>query len=407
MTLFEELTARGLVAQTTSAEEVSELINNGRAVFYIGFEPTADSLTVGHFVPLILMKHLADAGNTPIILIGGATAMVGDPSGRTDMRSMMTRETINHNADCFARQMERFVDLSRGKMVNNADWLMGLNYIDFLRDVGVHFSVNNMLRADCYKSRLEKGLSFLEFNYMLMQGYDFYYLFEKIGCNLQCGGDDQWANMLGGTELIRRKLGRDAHVLTAGLLLTSDGKKMGKTAKGAVWLDPEKTSVFEFFQYFRNVDDADVIKNLKMLTFVPLDQIAELEKLQGADLNRAKELLAYEITALVHGKDAAGVALETSKSLFTRGAADANMPSTTLTDGDLTDGVIGILDLMVKCGVVGSKSDARRAVEQGGVTVDDVKIDSIAKTFSRLELENGLVIKRGKKTYHRVSVARV
>ena len=376
MTLYEELVARGLIAQVTNEEEVSRLINEGKATFYIGFDPTADSLHVGHFMALCLMKRLQMAGNRPIALIGGGTAMIGDPSGRTDMRSMMTQETIQHNCDCFKKQMERFIEFGEGKamMVNNADWLLNLNYIDFIRDVGACFSVNNMLRAECFKQRMEKGLSFLEFNYMPMQSYDFYYLFQHYGCNLQFGGNDQWSNMLGGTELIRRKLGKDAHAMTITLLLNSEGKKMGKTAKGAVWLDPNKTSPFDFYQYWRNVDDADVMKCIRMLTFLPLEQIEAMANWEGSQLNEAKAILAYELTKLVHGQEEADKAQTAAKALFGGGADDSDMPTTALTAEQLTDGSIAILDLLLACKLAPSKSEARRLVQQGGVFVNDEKV---------------------------------
>lgn len=404
MKIYEELVARGLIAQVTSEEEIRELVNNGKATFYIGFDPTADSLHVGHFMALCLMKRLQMAGNKPIALIGGGTAMVGDPSGRTDMRQMNTEETIRHNGECFKKQMSKFIDFSDGKaiMANNADWLMGLNYVEFLRDVGPHFSVNNMLRAECYKQRMEKGLSFLEFNYMIMQSYDFYQLFLKYGCNLQFGGDDQWSNMLGGTELIRKKLGKDAHAMTITLLLNSEGKKMGKTQSGAVWLDPDKTSPFDFYQYWRNVGDEDVIKCLKMLTFLPLEEIEAMESWEGAQLNRAKEILAYELTALVHSKTEAEKAQETARALFSAGGA-AQMPTAELTRDDLTDGSADILTLLQKSGLCPSKSEARRAVEQGGVEAGGEKVTSFSKSFTAAELSGeGLVLKRGKKNFMRI-----
>ncbi len=406
MKLYDELVARGLIAQVTSEDEVRELIDNGKATFYIGFDPTADSLHVGHFMALCLMKRLQMGGNKPIALIGGGTAMVGDPSGRTDMRQMSTVETLEHNSECFKKQMSKFIDFSEGKaiMVNNADWLMGLNYVEFLRDVGPHFSVNTMLRAKCYEQRMEKGLSFLEFNYMIMQSYDFYELFIKYGCNMQFGGDDQWSNMLGGTELIRRKLGKDAHAMTITLLLTSEGKKMGKTQSGAVWLDPDKTSPFDFFQYWRNVGDDDVIKCLKMLTFLPIEQIEAMEKWEGAELNRAKEILAHELTSLVHSKEDADKALETARSLFSSGGA-GDMPTAALTHDDLTDGKIDILNMLVKCGLCPSKSEARRAVEQGGVEADGEKVTEFGKCFCCDELNGeGIVVKRGKKKFKRVTL---
>ena len=406
MTLYDELVARGLIAQVTDEAEIRELINNGKATFYIGFDPTADSLNVGHFMALCLMKRLQMAGNKPIALIGGGTAMVGDPSGRTDMRQMMTPETIQHNCDCFKKQMSRFIDFSDNKalMVNNADWLMDLNYIEVLREVGAHFSVNRMLTAECYKQRMEKGLSFLEFNYMIMQSYDFYTLYQKYGCNMQFGGDDQWSNMLGGTELIRRKLGKDASAMTITLLLNSEGKKMGKTQSGAVWLDPNKTSPFEFYQYWRNVGDADVLKCIRMLTFLPLEEIDAMDKWEGAELNKAKEILAFELTSLVHGEEEAKKAQEAAKALFSTGAA-ADMPKTELTEADLTDGNIDIMTLLVKCGLTASKSEARRAVQQGGVSVDGEKITDIAHTFAGEDFGGeGIVLKKGKKNFRKVIV---
>ena len=407
MTLYEELVARGLIAQVTNEEEVSRLINEGKATFYIGFDPTADSLHVGHFMALCLMKRLQMAGNRPIALIGGGTAMIGDPSGRTDMRSMMTQETIQHNCDCFKKQMERFIEFGEGKamMVNNADWLLNLNYIDFIRDVGACFSVNNMLRAECFKQRMEKGLSFLEFNYMPMQSYDFYYLFQHYGCNLQFGGNDQWSNMLGGTELIRRKLGKDAHAMTITLLLNSEGKKMGKTAKGAVWLDPNKTSPYEFYQYWRNVGDGDVLKCLRMLTFLPLEQIDEMDKWEGSQLNTAKEILAFELTKLVHGEEEAQKAQDAAKALFVGGGDMSNVPATTLTEADLTDGSIGILDLMLKCKLAPSKKEARRLVEQGGVEANGEKVTDVAQSYTPADFQgDGLMLKKGKKVFHRVQM---
>ena len=404
MTIYDELKARGLVAQVTDEEEIKELINNGKATFYIGFDPTADSLHVGHFMALMLMRRLQKAGNRPIALIGGGTGMVGDPSGRTDMRSMMTVETIQHNCECFKKQMSKFIDFSEGKalMLNNADWLMKLNYVELLREVGACFSVNNMLRAECYKQRMEKGLSFLEFNYMIMQSYDFYYLFQHYNCNMQFGGNDQWSNMLGGTELIRRKLGKDAHAMTITLLLNSEGKKMGKTAKGAVWLDPNKTSPYEFYQYWRNVGDEDVLKCLRMLTFLPIEQIDEMDKWEGAQLNTAKEILAYELTKLVHSEEEAVKAQDAARALFSQGGDKANMPTTTLTDGDLTDGAVAVLDLMLKCGLAPSKKEARRLVEQGGVEADGVKVTDITRVFTADELSGeGVILKKGKKVYHR------
>lgn len=407
MTVFEELQKRGLLAQLTDEEEIKELVNNGKATFYIGFDPTADSLHVGHFMALCLMKRLQMAGNKPIALIGGGTAMIGDPSGRTDMRSMMTKETIEHNCECFKKQMSRFIDFSEGKalMVNNADWLMDLNYIEFIRDIGAHFSVNRMLSAECYKQRMEKGLSFLEFNYMIMQSYDFLSLYERYGCNMQFGGDDQWSNMLGGTELIRRKLGKDAYAMTITLLLNSEGKKMGKTQKGAVWLDPNKTSPFEFYQYWRNVADADVLKCLRMLTFLPLEQIEEMDKWEGSELNKAKEILAFELTSLVHGGEEAAKAQESARALFSGNNA-AQMPTSTLTEADFEDGKIDILAVLVKSGLTASRSEARRAVEQGGVTVSEEKVTDIKKSFDTAEFEGeGIVVKRGKKNFRRVVIS--
>ena len=406
MGVYEELQARGLIAQVTNEEEIRKMVNEGRAVFYIGFDPTADSLHVGHFMALCLMKRLQMAGNKPIALIGGGTGMVGDPSGRTDMRTMMTVETIQHNCDCFKKQMSRFIDFSEGKamMVNNAEWLMNLNYIDFLREIGPHFSVNNMLRAECYKQRMEKGLSFLEFNYMLMQSYDFYELFQRYGCNMQFGGDDQWSNMLGGTELIRRKLGKDAHAMTITLLLNSEGKKMGKTQSGAVWLDPNKTSPFEFYQYWRNVADADVLKCLRMLTFLPLEQIDEMDKWEGSQLNQAKEILAYELTSLVHGEEEAKKAQESARALFAGGAA-AEMPTAELSDADLSDGSIDLLSIVQKSGLCASRSEARRNVEQGGVSVDGEIVKDIKSVYTKEQLSGeGIVVKRGKKNFRRVVV---
>ena len=408
MTLYEELVARGLIAQVTNEEEISRLINEGKATFYIGFDPTADSLHVGHFMALCLMKRLQMAGNKPIALIGGGTAMIGDPSGRTDMRQMMTKETINHNVECFKKQMSRFIDFSDGKamLVNNADWLLDLNYVELLREVGTCFSVNNMLRAECYKQRMEKGLSFLEFNYMIMQSYDFYELYQKYGCNMQFGGNDQWSNMLGGTELIRRKLGpdADAYAMTITLLLNSEGKKMGKTQSGAVWLDPNKTSPFDFYQYWRNVGDADVLKCLRMLTFLPLEQIDEMDKWEGSQLNTAKEILAFELTKLVHGEEEAQKAQEAAKALFSTGAA-ADMPKTELTEEDLTDGNIDILTMLVKSGLTASKSEARRAVQQGGVSVDGEKVTDVFQTFAGEALSGeGVILKKGKKNFRKVLV---
>ena len=404
MTLYDELVARGLIAQVTDEEEIKELINNGKAVFYIGFDPTADSLHVGHFMALCLMKRLQMAGNKPIALIGGGTAMIGDPSGRTDMRQMMTPETIQHNVDCFKKQMSRFIDFGEGKamLVNNADWLMDLNYIDVLRDVGAHFSVNRMLTAECYKQRMEKGLSFLEFNYMIMQSYDFYTLYQKYGCNMEFGGDDQWSNMLAGTELIRRKLGKDASAMTITLLLNSEGKKMGKTQSGAVWLDPEKTSPFDFYQYWRNVADADVLKCIRMLTFLPLEEIDKMDSWEGAQLNTAKEILAYELTKLVHGEEEAVKAQEAARALFSKGAA-ADMPTAELTADDMTDGEIDIMTMLVKAGLVPSKSEARRAVQQGGVAVDGEKVTDIHAAFKAEDMSGeGLVLKKGKKNFRKV-----
>ncbi|MEG2525722.1 MAG: tyrosine--tRNA ligase [Oscillospiraceae bacterium] len=403
MKIYDELKARGLIAQVTNEEEISKLVNNGEATFYIGFDPTADSLHVGHFMALCLMKRLQMAGNRPIALLGGGTGMIGDPSGRSDMRQVMTVETIQHNCDCFKKQMEKFIEFGDDKaiMVNNADWLLDLNYVDFLREVGACFSVNNMLRAECYKQRMEKGLSFFEFNYMIMQSYDFYALYQRYGCNLQFGGDDQWSNMLGGTELIRRKLSKDAHAMTITLLLNSEGKKMGKTQSGAVWLDPEKTTPYEFYQYWRNIGDADVLKCLRMLTFLPLEQIDEMDHWEGSRLNEAKEILAYELTALVHSKEEAEKAKETSRALFSGGPA-AEMPTTELEEADLTDGTADILTLLVKSGLCPSKSEARRAVTQGGVEAMGEKVDSIDKSFSAAELSEGLVLRRGKKSYNKV-----
>ena len=407
MTLYDELVARGLIAQVTDEEEIKELINNGKATFYIGFDPTADSLHVGHFMALCLMKRLQQAGNKPIALIGGGTAMIGDPSGRTDMRQMMTPETIQHNCDCFKKQMSRFIDFSDGKalMVNNADWLMDLNYIDVLREVGAHFSVNRMLTAECYKQRMEKGLSFLEFNYMIMQSYDFYTLFQKYGCNMEFGGDDQWSNMLGGTELIRRKLGKDAYAMTINLLLNSEGKKMGKTQSGAVWLDPEKTSPFDFFQYWRNVSDSDVLKCIRMLTFLPLEEIDAMESWEGAQLNQAKEILAFELTKLVHGEEEAAKAREASHALFAGGGDSAHMPTVELSAADFADGDLDILALLVKTELAPSRSDARRAVEQGGVSVADAKVTDIKTSYSADSFgADGLVVKRGKKKFVKIIV---
>ncbi len=406
MGVYEELVARGLIAQVTNEEEIKKMVNEGKATFYIGFDPTADSLHVGHFMALCLMKRLQMAGNKPIALIGGGTGMIGDPSGRSDMRQMMTTETIQHNCDCFKKQMSRFIDFSEGKalMVNNAEWLLKLNYVELLREVGACFSVNNMLRAECYKQRMEKGLSFLEFNYMIMQSYDFYMLYQNYGCNMQFGGDDQWSNMLGGTELIRRKLGKDAHAMTITLLLNSEGKKMGKTQSGAVWLDPNKTSPFEFYQYWRNIADADVLKCLRMLTFLPLEQIDEMDKWEGSQLNEAKEILAYELTELVHGEEEAVKAKEASRALFTSGSA-ANMPSFQLSEEDFTEGAIDILSLVHKSGLCSSRSDARRNVEQGGVSVDGEQVKDTRKTYTKEELSGeGMIFKRGKKNFMRVFV---
>ena len=407
MKLYDELVARGLIAQVTNEEEIREMIDNGKATFYIGFDPTADSLHVGHFMALCLMKRLQMAGNKPIALIGGGTAMIGDPSGRTDMRSMMTPETIQHNCDCFKKQMERFIEFGEGKaqMVNNADWLLNLNYVDVLREVGACFSVNNMLRAECYKQRMEKGLSFLEFNYMIMQSYDFYYLYQHYGCNMQFGGNDQWSNMLGGTELIRRKLQKDAHAMTITLLLNSEGKKMGKTAKGAVWLDPNKTTPFEFYQYWRNVEDADVLKCIRMLTFLPLDQINEMDSWKDAQLNTAKEILAYELTKLVHGEEEANKAQASAKALFVGGGDDANMPTTEITADKLSDGKIGILNLMVACKLAGSNGEARRLVQQGGVFVNDEKVPDHTFVVTEDMLNDGVKIRKGKKIFHKAILA--
>ena len=406
MGVYEELVERGLIAQVTDEKEIKELVNNGKAVFYIGFDPTADSLHVGHFMALCLMKRLQMAGNKPIALIGGGSAMIGDPSGRTDMRQMMTHETIQHNVDCFKEQMSKFIDFSDGKalLVNNADWLMDLNYVDVLREVGAHFSVNRMLTAECYKQRMEKGLSFLEFNYMIMQSYDFYALYQKYGCNMQFGGDDQWSNMLGGTELIRRKLGKDAYAMTINLLLNSEGKKMGKTQSGAVWLSAEKTSPYDFYQYWRNVDDSDVIKCLKMLTFLPLEEIAKLEKLEGAEINKAKEVLAYEVTKLIHGEEEATKAQTTARAVFGAGATDENMPSTDITVDEINEGV-QILDLLLKCGLISSKGEGRRLIQQNGIAVNDSKVSDMFMPITEdLFSDNELVIKKGKKVYHKVNL---
>ncbi len=405
MTIYDELVARGLIAQVTDEKEIKELINNGKATFYIGFDPTADSLHVGHFMALCLMKRLQMAGNKPIVLIGGGTAQIGDPSGRTDMRQMMTTETINHNVECFKKQMSRFIDFGEGKaiMVNNADWLMDLNYVDVLREVGAHFSVNRMLTAECYKQRMEKGLSFLEFNYMIMQSYDFYTLFQKYGCNMEFGGDDQWSNMLGGTELIRRKLGKDAYAMTINLLLNSEGKKMGKTQSGAVWLDPNKTTPFEFFQYWRNVSDADVLKCIRMLTFLPLEEIDKMESWEGAQLNEAKEILAFELTKLVHGEDEATKAKEASHALFAGGANNANMPTVTVTAEDFPDGDLDIISVLVKAGLCDSRGDGRRNIQQGGVSVADEKITDISTKYTLDDFKGeGLIIRRGKKKFAKV-----
>lgn len=405
MTVFDELKARGLLAQLTDEEEIKELVNNGKAVFYIGFDPTADSLHVGHFMALCLMKRLQMAGNKPIALIGGGTAMIGDPSGRTDMRSMMTVETIDHNCECFKEQMSKFIDFSEGKalMVNNAEWLRDLNYIEFIRDIGAHFSVNRMLSAECYKQRMEKGLSFLEFNYMIMQSYDFLSLYERYGCNMQFGGDDQWSNMLGGTELIRRKLGKDAYAMTINLLLNSEGKKMGKTQKGAVWLDPKKTSPYEFYQYWRNIGDADVLKCIRMLTFIPLEEIDKMDSWEGSQLNTAKEILAFELTKMIHGEEEATKAQEAAKALFGGSGNSADMPTATLSDDDFADGNIDILSVLVKSGLVPTRNEGRRAVEQGGVSVEGEKITDIKAIFSKEQLSgDGVVVKRGKKNFRKV-----
>ncbi len=402
MGIYEELQARGLIAQVTNEEHIRDMVNNGKATFYIGFDCTADSLTAGHFMALTLMKRLQMAGNKPIALIGGGTTMIGDPSGRTDMRKMLTKEDIDHNAECFKRQMEKFIEFGEGKamMVNNADWLLNLNYIDMLREVGACFSVNNMLRAECYKNRMEKGLSFLEFNYMIMQSYDFYYMFQKYGCNMEFGGDDQWSNMLGGTELIRRKLGKDAHAMTITLLTDSNGNKMGKTAGNAVWLDPNKTSPFQFYQYWRNVGDADVMKCIKMLTFLSLEEIAEIEAWDDSRINEKKEILAYELTALVHGKEEAEKAKETSRNLFT-GGNSADMPTTELSEADLTDGKIGILDLMVKGKLAPSKSEAKRLVMQGGVLLNDAKVEAFSVQIEADALKEGVIVRKGKKVFRK------
>ncbi|MBF1057903.1 MAG: tyrosine--tRNA ligase [Peptostreptococcus sp.] len=406
MGVFEELQARGLIAQITNEEEIKNLVNTGKAIFYLGFDPTADSLHVGHFMALALMRRLQLAGNKPVVLVGGGTGYIGDPSGRTDMRTMMTPETIQHNCDCFKVQMSKFIDFSDDKaiMVNNADWLLKLNYIDMLREVGPHFSVNNMLRAECYKNRMEKGLSFLEFNYMVMQSYDFYHLYKEYGCNIQLGGNDQWSNLLGGTELIRRKLGEDAHAMTIPLLTKADGTKMGKTAGGAVWLDPNKTSPFDFYQYWRNVDDADVINFIKKLTFLTLEEIEPMEAWEGAKLNEAKELLAYEMTKLIHSEEDAQKAQEASKALFAGGADDSNMPTTEIDPAKLTDGVINVTDLMLECDLVPSRSEVRRLVQQGGLTISDKKVDDLNLTISLDDLKEGVIIKKGKKKFHKALV---
>ncbi|MCH5316384.1 MAG: tyrosine--tRNA ligase [Eubacterium sp.] len=406
MGIYEELVARGLIAQVTNEEEIREMVNNGKATFYIGFDCTADSLTAGHFMALTLMKRLQMAGNKPIALIGGGTTMIGDPSGRTDMRKMLTREDIDHNAACFKRQMERFIDFSEGKaqMVNNADWLLDLNYVEVLREVGACFSVNNMLRAECYKQRMEKGLSFFEFNYMIMQSYDFYYLFQHHNCNMQFGGDDQWSNMLGGTELIRKKLGKDAHAMTITLLTDSQGNKMGKTAGNAVWLDPNKTSPFDFYQYWRNVADADVLKCIRMLTFLPLDEIEKMSAWEGSQLNTAKEILAYELTKLVHGEEEAEKAQSAARALFGGGADNSNMPTTVLSDDDFTDGAVLAVDLMIKADMIKSKSEGRRLVQQGGVTVNDEKLTDFGFALTKADIENGVIIKKGKKIFHKFTL---
>ena len=407
MGIYEELVARGLIAQVTNEDEIREMINNGKAKFYIGFDCTADSLTAGHFMALTLMKRLQMAGNKPVALIGGGTTMIGDPSGRTDMRKMLTREDIEHNAECFKRQMERFIEFGEDKaiMVNNADWLLNLNYVELLREVGACFSVNNMLRAECYKQRMEKGLSFLEFNYMIMQSYDFYYLFQHYDCNMQFGGDDQWSNMLGGTELIRRKLGKDAHAMTITLLTDSQGHKMGKTAGNAVWLDPNKTSPYEFYQYWRNVGDGDVLKCIRMLTFLPLEKIDEMSHWEGSQLNRAKEILAYELTSLVHGEEEARKAEASAKALFAGGGSNENMPTTEITESELSDGAMDIMTVLVRSGLCVSKSEARRNIQQGGVTVNDEKITDISKSFGADELKKGIIVRRGKKNYSKVILA--
>ena len=407
MQIYDELVARGLIAQVTDEDEIRDLVNNGKAVFYIGFDPTADSLHVGHFMALCLMKRLQMAGNKPIVLIGGGTAMIGDPSGRSDMRQMMTKETIEHNCNCFKKQMSKFIDFSDGKalMVNNADWLLNLNYVELLRDVGACFSVNRMLTAECYKQRMEKGLSFLEFNYMIMQSYDFLELYKRYGCNMQFGGDDQWSNMLGGTELIRKKLSKDAYAMTITLLLNSEGKKMGKTQKGAVWLDPEKTSPYEFYQYWRNVADADVLKCIRMLTFLPLEEIDKMDSWEGSQLNTAKEILAFELTKLVHGEEEATKAQQAAKALFSNGGNTENMPTTELSDDDFTDGEISVVDVMLKAGIIKSKGEGRRLVEQGGVSVDDEKISGTAYNLKISDFEKGhVILKKGKKVFHKIII---
>ncbi|WP_293967696.1 tyrosine--tRNA ligase [uncultured Eubacterium sp.] len=407
MGVYEELVERGLIAQVTDEEHIRDLVNNGKAVFYIGFDPTADSLHVGHFMALTLMKRLQEAGNKPIALIGGGTAMIGDPSGRTDMRQMMTKEMIDHNCECFKKQMSRFIDFGEGKamMVNNADWLLDLNYVEVLREVGACFSVNRMLTAECYKQRMEKGLSFLEFNYMIMQSYDFYSLYQKYGCNLQFGGDDQWSNMIGGMELIRRKLGKEANAMTITLLTNSEGKKMGKTQKGAVWLDAEKTTPYEFYQYWRNVDDGDVIKCMKLLTFIPMSEINEYAKLEGAELNKAKEALAYSLTELVHGKEEADKAQAAAKALFAGGADDSNMPTTEVEQSDLEDGKITVLSLMIKAGMIKSNGEGRRLIQQGGISVNDEKISDVFTSVSSDELKDSIIVKKGKKVFHKFTLA--
>ncbi|MBQ9532062.1 MAG: tyrosine--tRNA ligase [Eubacterium sp.] len=406
MGVYEELVERGLIAQVTNEEEIRTMVNSGKAKFYIGFDCTADSLTAGHFMALTLMKRLQMAGNQPIALIGGGTTMIGDPSGRTDMRKMLTREDIDHNAECFKKQMERFIEFGDGKaqMVNNADWLLNLNYVEVLREVGACFSVNNMLRAECYKQRMEKGLSFFEFNYMIMQSYDFYYLFQNYGCNMQFGGDDQWSNMLGGTELIRKKLGKDAHAMTITLLTDSQGRKMGKTAGNAVWLDPEKTSPYDFYQYWRNVDDADVLKCIKMLTFLPLDEIRKMESWEGSELNRAKEILAYELTNLVHGEEEANKAQNAARALFSQGADDLNMPSTVIDESELEDGKITVLSMMIKAGLIKSNGEGRRLIQQGGVSVNGEKITDVFTSVDKTQLIEGVTVKKGKKVFHKFTL---